>query len=160
MILKGSNLDCSQGVIFTLPLTDKATYLEIAEEAAISLQVRIHAYVFMDNHVHWLISSSIPETTVTWAVLRSEGFLAGSGVTAPVNSFGGNITLQTAGGSLVLCHAGVSDEQMDLVDTRYDDGVAATGAINYALATGGTALTTSTASTGVVVCAGALCIAY
>ena len=40
---------------------DKATYLEIAEEAAISQQVRIHAYVFMDNHVHWLISSSIPE---------------------------------------------------------------------------------------------------
>jgi len=40
---------------------DKSTYLEIAKEAAISLQVLIHAYVLMDNHVHWLISSPIPE---------------------------------------------------------------------------------------------------
>ena len=40
---------------------DKSAYLEIAKEASMTLQVLIHAYVLMDNHVHWLISSAIPE---------------------------------------------------------------------------------------------------
>jgi len=76
-----------------------------------------------------------------------------------VNAFGGDITIQTAGGSIVLCHVAISDEQMELIDNRYDDNVASTGSINYALAAG-TALTTSTASTGVGVALGTLCIAY
>ena len=40
---------------------DKAAYLEIAKEAAQLYEVSIHAYVLMDNHVHWLISSPVPE---------------------------------------------------------------------------------------------------
>jgi len=40
---------------------DKSAYLEIAKEASMSLQVSKHAYVLMDNHVHWLISSAVPE---------------------------------------------------------------------------------------------------
>ena len=40
---------------------DKAAYLEIAKEAAACQQVLIHAYVLMDNHVHWLISSLVAE---------------------------------------------------------------------------------------------------
>ena len=40
---------------------DKATYLEMAKEAAAFLQVSVHAYVLMDNHVHWLISSADPQ---------------------------------------------------------------------------------------------------
>ena len=41
--------------------SDKSAYLEIVKEASMDLQVFIHAYVLMDNHVHWLISSSFPE---------------------------------------------------------------------------------------------------
>ncbi len=40
---------------------DKAAYLEIAKEASLTYHVFIHAYVLMDNHVHWLISSPEPE---------------------------------------------------------------------------------------------------
>ena len=40
---------------------DKGFYLDIAKEASSALNVSIHAYVLMDNHVHWLISCSVPE---------------------------------------------------------------------------------------------------
>jgi len=40
---------------------DKAAYLEIAKESSQVNQVHIHAYVLMDNHVHWLISSPVTE---------------------------------------------------------------------------------------------------
>ena len=40
---------------------DKATYLEIAKEASSAYDVAIHAYVLMDNHVHWLISCAVAE---------------------------------------------------------------------------------------------------
>lgn len=41
--------------------SDRSVYLEIAKEASHALDVSIYAYVLMDNHVHWLISSPMPE---------------------------------------------------------------------------------------------------
>lgn len=101
----------------------------------------------------------------TWAVLREEGFMSGNGNTAPVNSFGGTTTIDWGTNGLILCQLGLSDEQMLLVDIRYDDAVnggddgADTGAINYVTAAG-TALTAATSSVGAAVAQGALCISY
>lgn len=50
----------SRNVIFAED-SDRKNYLEFAKEASEQHKVNIHAYVLMDNHVHWLMSSEVPE---------------------------------------------------------------------------------------------------
>lgn len=105
-------------------------------------------------------SISTTEGVQAWEHLRLTGFMSGSGTDAPINSFGGDITIFSATGGLVICQKGLDQTQMRLVDSRYDDGTgsddtgATKGAIYY-VAQGGTALTTPFA-----VAAGELCIQY
>lgn len=42
--------------------SDRARYLDLAKEASQKCSVSVYAYVLMDNHVHWLINSDMPES--------------------------------------------------------------------------------------------------
>jgi len=95
----------------------------------------------------------------TWVELRAEGFLSGSGAANPTNGFGGEISIEAGTGGIVLCNTGLNADQMDIVDTRFDDGERTTGSINYA-AEDADALDTGTASIGAAVPGGELCIAF
>ncbi|MDG6774772.1 prepilin-type N-terminal cleavage/methylation domain-containing protein [Thiomicrorhabdus sp. ZW0627] len=64
-----------------------------------------------------------------WESLRLAGFLAGSGAAAPENPFGGTTTLLSVTNGIQICQGGLTQEQKQLVDTKYDDGDGTTGVI-------------------------------
>jgi len=86
-----------------------------------------------------------PESCQWWDHLRRSGFVAGSGVTQPVNTTGGMIGVQTgdtAGGAalggfagLIMCSANLPDKIAIAADTQMDNGLSATGTIRATLHT-------------------------
>ena len=86
-----------------------------------------------------------PESCQWWDHLRRSGFVAGSGVTQPLNTAGGMIGAQTgdtAGGAalggfagLIMCSANLPDKIAIAADTQMDNGLSATGTIRAHLHT-------------------------
>jgi len=106
------------------------------------------------------IDASTPETLLWWDHLRRSGFLTGSGVTNPINSFNGAIGVQTgdgAGGTagvlggftnLIMCSPNLPDKVAIALDVQMDDGNPATGAVRGQLQTaaGAPAIATTAAA--------------
>lgn len=84
-------------------------------------------------------STATDESALWWDHLRRSGFVTGSGVTQPTNSFAGTIGVQTgdnAGGAvlgaftnLVMCSTNLPDKVAIALDVQMDDGRLLTGAV-------------------------------
>ena len=82
------------------------------------------------------------ETAVIFEHLRLAGFISGNDVTQPTSAFGGILGVSSAAAGmtgLIICQTGLTEEQMQLVDIRYDDGSTLTGTIRGATDAAGTA---------------------
>ena len=107
-----------------------------------------------------LQEASTIESQVIWQHLRLAGFMSGSERGNPISAFGGviGVTSDVGTGGISICQTGMTLDQMQLVDTRYDDGDATTGSVRGVTAVAGTL----TATAGYV--AGddaiAICITY
>jgi prepilin-type N-terminal cleavage/methylation domain-containing protein len=102
-------------------------------------------------------AASPPESCQWWDHLRRAGFIAGNGVTQPLNAAGGIVGVQTgdtAGGAalaglsgLILCSANLPDKIAIAVDTQMDNGLSASGTVRAALHTAANpAIDTTTAA--------------
>ena len=81
------------------------------------------------------------ETALWWDHLRRSGFLTGSGVANPMNSFNGTMGVQTGNGAatigpvlggitnLIMCSPNLPDKVAIALDAQMDDGNPATGAV-------------------------------
>ena len=100
------------------------------------------------------------ESYLIFEHLRLAGFISGDPddtTPQPQNSFGGitGVTTTAAGATgIVICQTGLTDEQMTLVDIRYDDGAVDSGVIRGTADSAGTADAAYDADTH------ALCIIY
>ena len=85
------------------------------------------------------------ESCQWWDHLRRAGFIAGNGISQPLNTAGGMIGVQTgdtAGGAalggltgLLLCSANLPDKIAIAVDTQMDNGLSASGTVRATLQT-------------------------
>jgi prepilin-type N-terminal cleavage/methylation domain-containing protein len=83
------------------------------------------------------------ESCQWWDHLRRAGFIAGNGISQPLNTAGGMIGVQTgdtAGGAalgglsgLLLCSANLPDKIAIAVDTQMDNGLSASGSVRATL---------------------------
>ena len=88
-------------------------------------------------------AAATDETSLIFQHLRLAGFISGDATSnvQPASAFGGivgvtNATTNLAG--LIICQSGLSQEEMQLVDIRYDDGDSTAGTIRGVTAAAGT----------------------
>lgn len=96
------------------------------------------------------------ETALWWDHMRRSGFVTGSGVTNPINSFNGLMGVQTGDGTatpvavlggftnLLMCSANLPDKVAIALDVQMDDGNPGTGAVRGTMASGNPAIATTT----------------
>ncbi len=101
------------------------------------------------------------ESALWWDHLRRSGFITGTGVANPINSFSGTMGVQTGDGSatpaavlggftnLLMCSANLPDKVAIALDVQMDDGNPASGAVRGILASGNPAINVAaTAASG------------
>lgn len=101
------------------------------------------------------------ETALWWDHLRRSGFVTGSGVANPINSFNGSLGVQTGDGTatpaavlggftnLLMCSPNLPDKVAIALDVQMDDGQPNAGAVRGILASGNAAISTAvTAASG------------
>ena len=102
------------------------------------------------------------ETALWWDHLRRSGFVTGTGVTNPQNSFAGTIGVEQGDGAatpgavlggfsnLLMCSTNLPDKVAIALDVQMDDGNPASGAVRGQEVSGDPATIATTAATGFV----------
>jgi len=114
-------------------------------------------------------SSNVNEVESAWLNIRNEGFIEGTGSDAPVNKLGGDINIKYGDLGLVVCLDGLTGDQMEIFDIKYDDvepkgdyqtlALNPFGVIGY-VAPGGPTLSDGNNSLQVEIVGGELCLLY
>lgn len=96
------------------------------------------------------------ETALWWDHLRRSGFVTGTGVANPINSFNGSMGVQTGDGgaapaavlggftNLLMCSPNLPDKVAIALDVQMDDGNPGTGAVRGTQASGNPAIAPAT----------------
>ena len=106
-------------------------------------------------------AAATDESALWWDHLRRSGFVTGTGVTNPQNSFSGSLGVQTGDGTatpqsvlggftnLIMCSPNLPDKVAIALDVQMDDGNPSTGAVRGVLGSGTQAISTAaTVATG------------
>jgi len=96
------------------------------------------------------------ESALWWDHLRRSGFVTGSGVANPLNSFAGILGVETGDGAagtalggftnLILCSSNLPDKVAIALDVQMDDGNPGSGAVRGVLVAGTPATISATAA--------------